>query len=1732
MKSKGKDKMTDFGVLENEVRNRGLQLVEMRGQINSPEVLRVPRTVGFLPFDFNKRDVEFKETYRNDITNMLSTYLNATDCLTIGIYVHDGTAAFYLFTKGEPFTDQRFRGATRAIGAGEPISVMDPFGVAKKESVVARRIAKGSLETVGHRFGGILSYARKEINYDLDMYYLFDGEPIGDLMSEFTKMAVGESSKWDMHGVARFYITFQFRNVHASDAGGLTIASKYKTMQPDAKKRLEVPQQEYQEQKRLQSEFKRRFPDGMGVQVEAQVILVYPSDMDVKRADYHIDSVVNVGVNTVNGVSLHNANVPGRSTLPRSKLYHKSISMEDAVQYYVTSTFLKGKDEHKDGKKGKFPPPEDYFRRDMLPEGVKSGKSVGTDKFSDRAVSLPEAAYFFPLIGKSVLTGLHVSPEAGSCVFFPFYFSLYKRVYGKIPPNLSIFEHIGDQKDVGFDSRFIDSREYFDFMRKINVPVHGSPEPEGKKIIKSDEATMSSEDAEKLPPLEKDDIRRLFTDDDMHEIERFRGGIDAILGVVRPQGNFSDVTGPSAQPGEGFRAWISGGSGSGKSTVAAALAVEGQANGYTVIVPELNNDMVGKVFKILIDRYGNNQGILDRVEFIMAGNNSQPSIHPINLMHLSIPGLDTESRYGVILNAGTASREARVNDAFTGLKILQHLKNFVLSYMDVSTDSTLVDILNCFDDPTEGKNTLSSRSENSGAKRNSAVESALSALNAQIKNPRSEEFMSTRRFIDGMVGTKFLKRMLNDRESNFVFSEFLRPDKPKIIFLYFPYPAVSEENAVTAIAAYIEMFYMQKLALNQLSDGTTFRNPEGGKPLTYRDSKMLIVADEFHKYWNEGLKTIVTQGRKEGVSIALLTQDFRVKGSENKEIYGDIKSNFNFRLFRDVRNAEDVWFLGLGDKLDAPRILGIFNEINDITGRFYLDGLGIREHVVSTLYDISEHQPEFIKSIIDAIYRKYEQLDAADGKKRLRMLSDADVEQMSKPITSDTNFVRLCVLEALYYLNDIKDSKVPVSSIAELAKNMFKRSAALRTILPSGDESKPLFADFSDKFSDSQINEALRYYMEDNRVERWGEKRNNVYVYRILPNGEELLKESLGVGSSGGGDMHRDYELDIAKAVMQSSMVSFEEGKSKGKAYAFLNLNARAGPDLQIDFTQSPIELITGGTITMLQVEIELQYNKGIIIKKINALPNGWHLLFYVQPGLVDTFRRGINSIEDKELMGGSTAVTIDRVQVRSLADIDKSLNEFYRSMEKKRPFTESGGGDSGNQVEKKTVPQEGAGEGEAESESPGQVVDVSDKCPPVRTDDGKGGERLKGYVDKLNGMRASWPDLGKFLDLNEKEKERRLCLFLCAIRREGSVTGESVETEKLWKLKCDPFTELSAAIFELPGDSGYVRKRQFASLLIEYFLIPEFGKSEEFHGDDSKDYVCGNRFYYGGRYINGIYDLSMVDGKEDGRNGFFLVNPDVINPASLCSECLKHVGGLYVEDKEDYSGLSEGWLNAIAEHIPIVSKGNDETAGKSMGVVTGNEVKSLGSDTTIVSSDKGRVEVVNKVKNAIDKLFENHPSGVEIIESISEIKDVRERSRAAVRVAISTAYFRALNRFEELGVLMGKNVYVPVDENKVYSFSRVYVGNYNTNIKEVKEYINEFETSGVILMPGNEGTESYRIVVGNRSGVLLVNIGKFPFTLSREIYESEEACRIVINVVVQVDRLVEAFKHLLAGNK
>ncbi|MGC8563039.1 MAG: hypothetical protein ACP5NO_07620, partial [Thermoplasmata archaeon] len=1745
----------DFEILKNEMEETGLQLVELRGQPNDPKVLRVPRMVGFMPFNFSAPDTEFTKAYRDGIANMLSTVTNACDGLTIGIYIHDGVSSFYWFTKGAPFTDQRFRGVMKSLNAGEPIPILDPFGVMDSESVVARRIVKGSLSGAGmHRAGGFFRSFVGDINYDIDMYYLFDGEPVGDLMGELVRMAVGESMKPDLHESARFYVTFQFRRVMASSAGEMEISRKFKRMEPDPKKKLGVPQGEYAEHMRLRGELKRRFPGGIGIQVEAQVMLVYPRTMSIEDATSHVEAVVPVAVNNANAVSYSNADIPGRSTLSRSQLRYGIIPIRNAVRYYVTGTFLKGKEEYEyregKGKDAAFPPPEDYhMRRNMLPRGVAARHLPGTEGFDDRAVSLADAAYFFPIIGKSTLSRMRVSPDPGSCIFFPFYVSLYKRMHKKMPSNLETFEQMHNQKDFGFDSRYVSIDEYVDFMRRIHVPMYRNPAvAAGKGPAVSDSGGQHDStphiDTNGFFPIEADDIKRLFSDRDMKNIERFRGSDSAVLGVVRPLGEFPDITGPSARPGEGFRGWVSGGSGSGKSTVGATLAVEGQANGYTVIVPAMNPDIVNKVFKILIDRYGNIRNILDRVEFVTAGDNQRPSIHSMNILHLSIPGLDNEGRYSIVLHAGTAGREAQVDDAMIGFKILQHLKNFILAFLGTSPDSTLVDILNCLDEPGKCKDTLMSKSERSGAKRNSAVESAITSLEAQVRNPRSEEFASTRRFLDGLVGTMFLKRMLNDRGARFDFSDFLMPDRPKIVFVYCPYPAVTEENAVTEIAGFIELIYMRKLALNQLSDGKRFPDAEGIRRLTYRDGKLLIIADEFQKYWNEGLKTIVTQGRKEGVSVVLLTQDFMVKGSNNRPIYDELRGNFNFKLFRDVTNADQVKFLGLSDTADVQEVLSAFRDINGKTGLFYLDGTGVKEHRVSTLYDISENRPEFMDAIINAAYKRYEELDEADGKGRLRMLTDEDVEEMSRPVEAGRNFTRLCVLEAMYYLNDIKNSKVSVHDIIELAKGMARRSAALRTAVSQGGEGLELFA----QLTETQVNEALSYFIEDHRIQRWGEKVNNVYVYRILESGISLLRESLGVGTSGGGDEHRDYEMRIAKAVMESTLVDFEEGRAEGRGFVFLNLNARAGPDLQIDLTACPIERKFGGTITKLQVEVEMQYHRENVLNKINALPNGWHLVFYVQPGLVGTFRTGINSIKENELVGGSVDVIVDRVAVRSLAEVDRSLSEFYKNLDGRGAFMgpdngdEKKGGDeekegSRSEDKERVAKDENADSGRGTRRDVEQE-DRPDECSrPLHPRGSAPEERFRQYLDSLErkGIMGGF-DTSEFYNMKDDERKIRLCKFLAAISRPGVITKRFVDINGLWRLMVSPSVTLVRELFGIPDDiPDEIRddyERNFLKMLLQAFVAREFGTADELD-DEHRHQVCGNRFFYGGTKIGGAESIDEVDGKDEGMAGFYLVNPAVVDPKLLCQgscsvDGLGYIDGLYVEDAGHFTGVPEEWLDFRPQ--PSAESVNNADGGKaSEDAAAGGKPKAAGP------MDDDTAQIINGIRNAIDAIIANPPKGIEIIPSISEIKDTQERAEAAIRVAVTTGYFYAINqgeRSEDLRKLVAKDVYVPVDETRLLSFSRVYVRDYNTNLKRAGDYLRNLEASEIIIRPWSKDAKGYRpeyqYVVGKEMGVYFINIGRFPLALSPEIYKSDEALKGVVKVVAFIGSLLDTFHSLL----
>lgn len=102
--------------------------------------------------------------------------------------------------------------------------------------------------------------------------------------------------------------------------------------------------------------------------------------------------------------------------------------------------------------------------------------------------------------------------------------------------------------------------------------------------------------------------------------------------------------------------------------------------------------------------------------------------------------------------------------------------------------------------------------------------------------------------------------------------------------------------------------------------------------------------------------------------------------------------------------------------------------------------------------------------------------------------------------------------------------------------------------------------------------------------------------------------------------------------------------------------------------------------MTYIQVEVETEYNRKQVIKKINSLPPGWFLLFYVKSGMVQTFRKGLSNINGNELESGNVSVIVDRVQVQSIDKIETGLEEFYKSVDNISGFTTPSGGSSSGQ--------------------------------------------------------------------------------------------------------------------------------------------------------------------------------------------------------------------------------------------------------------------------------------------------------------------------------------------------------------------------------------------------------------------------------------------------------------------
>ena len=1197
----------------------GYPLVEFQGNIWGVRALRVPRYVGFMTFDFTRTDVDEEES-RNQIINMLSRVLSVSSSLTIGVFIHAGICSFYWFTKSISFDDPSVSGEMSALGAGNPVPILDPFGIMPGEGIAAKRIGKGLMKPKSSIFGHRVANSKfKRTDYNEDRYELFGVRPISDLLTALTRSFVLQSKLTiegaDFYHAARFYLTLTLRKVLASQGSDYTVNSTFKVFQPDPSKKLGINQKEAQEHRDVAAEFKRRFPGGLGIQFEAQAMAVYSDDITSNRAEIAVEMAVRQALTAVNAPSPDQMKETGKTMMPRAMVSAETIDFEDAVYYYLTGTFMKGKWEKMERVgNGEFTDAVDYFnKKHMMRTGDSVSKVVGTEMYNDRAVSFTDSSYLFPVFDRMFFEGLSISPDSGSLIYFPFYTSLYGMLNnGSAPSDLRPFDSMVEQKDYGYDARFLNTDSYSNFMKKINMPkfeewktgpIHGEdgkPKPltseprnsgsEAKKSSQYSEFVNNNYGRQQAPPpsaqkapvgdgalpsLKDGDVIKLYNDgvgvnDAMRVVRRFKGSDRPILGILKPISESGAITGPRLDPTDGFRMWVSAGSGSGKSTFAASIIVTAQAEGCSVLVPTFNDDIVNKVMKLLIDMYGTDSSVLDRVEFVMGGSNTKPSIYPLNLLHLAVPGMDSEGIVKLIQDAASVSRQAILSDSFVGTKIDSYFPPFTKAIHDVDPNSNLEDVLSCLSDPTGCKSALGTKSVASGAKRNSAIETAMKALDERIRNARSDEFASTQRFIESLTGSMFLRRMLNDRDASYDFSEFLRPDKPKIIFLFFPYPAVNESDAVRTAAVYIEMLYRWKLALNHSSSNVTFPNPKGGQDLTYRDSKLVVVADEFQKYYNDSLEEIVTQGRKEGVSIVLLTQDFRVKGPDGKPLYEKLKSNFNYKLFRDVRNGDDVKFFGLGDNSDVPRILSIFNVIHRREkGTFYWDAEGVTDHVVTDLYNISGSRPEFMEPLMDAVYKWYEFRDHQDGLERLRMLTDEDVEEMSASVIQDADFRRLCVLESLYLINDYYNNMVPSKDLETFTANMSSHANGIKVFF--GNEGIKTERELFISYEKAAVGDALKYYLNNGMVRFNEGKKGGVHLYMITQSGINYLKESLGVGSSGGGEDHRDLQLKIAKAVVVGYLREMAKDATKGRAFAFLNINTRAGADLILSTLRSPL---------------------------------------------------------------------------------------------------------------------------------------------------------------------------------------------------------------------------------------------------------------------------------------------------------------------------------------------------------------------------------------------------------------------------------------------------------------------------------------------------------------------------------------------------------------------------------
>ena len=193
-----------------------------------------------------------------------------------------------------------------------------------------------------------------------------------------------------------------------------------------------------------------------------------------------------------------------------------------------------------------------------------------------------------------------------------------------------------------------------------------------------------------------------------------------------------------------------------------------------------------------------------------------------------------------------------------------------------------------------------------------------------------------------------------------------------------------------------------------------------------------------------------------------------------------------------------------------------------------------------------------------------------------------------------------------------------------------------------------------------------------------------------------------------------------------------------------------AGPDLYINMSEKPKKLENGVEIKFAFGEAQMGYRKALVVEKLNALPKGWGMIFYVPKADVVDFRKGLNNIVSEDLNGKDASEILSRVFVQSIEDARQkldALNEAVNPDEKAGPFNDNSQSPVGNNAQS----QMGQAGNNRENGSAWGFNDEQTKVQLALLDEWKEKGDLDSLTKRHNWMKAfgvvEINDVGIFVD-------------------------------------------------------------------------------------------------------------------------------------------------------------------------------------------------------------------------------------------------------------------------------------------------------------------------------------------------------------------------------------------------